>query len=184
MAKLRKANAYRRIERPYTRISKYRKKAFVRARPHMVIVKFDTGNTAKQFDDYNYTLDLISTKDLQIRHNALESARMTSNRILEKTIGKSAYHMKIKTFPHHILRENSLASGAGADRISQGMSGAFGKTVGTAAQIRKGQTVMMVGVDQKAHLVTAKKALKKASCKFPCTFKIVINEKPKPKTAA
>ncbi len=177
MAKLRKANAYRRIERAYTRISKYRKKAFVRARPHMVIVKFDTGNTKKQLNTFNYTLDLISTKNLQIRHNALESARMTSNRILEKNLGKSAYHMKIKTFPHHILRENSLASGAGADRISQGMSGAFGKTIGTAAQVKKGQIVMSVGVDQKNHILTAKKALHKASCKFPCTFKIVINEK-------
>ncbi|MBS3112735.1 50S ribosomal protein L16 [Candidatus Woesearchaeota archaeon] len=176
MAKLRKANAYRRIERAYTRISKYRSKAFVRARPHMVIVKFDTGNTAKQLDTYNYMLNLVSTKSLQIRHNALESARVTSTRILENGIGKTQFHLKIKTFPHHILRENALASGAGADRTSQGMSAAFGKTISTAAQIRKGQTVICVGVDQKTHLPTAKKALQKAACKFPCTFKVAVNE--------
>lgn len=176
MAKLRKANAYRRIERAYTRISRYRNKAFVRARPHMVIVKFDTGDTARQLNTYNYTLDLVSTTDIQIRHNSLESARIAGNRILEKSIGKSAYHLKIKTYPHHILRENALASGAGADRTSQGMSASFGKPIGNAAQIRKGQSVIKVGVDSKNHVSIAKTALKKASCKFPCTFRIVVND--------
>jgi len=178
MAKLRKANSYRRIERPYTRISKYRKLAYVRTRPHMVIIKFDTGNTAKQLETFKYNIELNSTKNLQIRHNAFEAARVASTRALEKTIGKSGFHLKIKTFPHHILRENALASGAGADRVSQGMSRAFGKLVGTAAQIRIGQTIIVVGVDTLAHTLVAKDALHKAACKFPCSCKIVIKEVP------
>ena len=82
------------------------------------------------------------------------------------------------------MRENAIASGAGADRISQGMSRAFGKLVGTAAQIRKGQTVMEVGIDMPLHLPFAKKALHKASCKFPCTFKISVNDRNAVKKAA
>ena len=41
MAKLRKFSAYRRIERPYTRKSKYRKKSFIRATPTNKIIRFD-----------------------------------------------------------------------------------------------------------------------------------------------
>ena len=41
MAKLRKAVAYRKVERPYTRKSKYRQKSFVRATPNNLIVKYE-----------------------------------------------------------------------------------------------------------------------------------------------
>ena len=39
MAKIRKFCAYRRTKRPYTRISKYRKKAFIRTNPNIKITK-------------------------------------------------------------------------------------------------------------------------------------------------
>src|SRR3989338_10548765 len=103
MAKIRKAVAYRRIERPYTRISKFRKKNYVRVRPHSVISRFDMGETNKDVYQFPLVLDLISKKELQIRHNAIESARQTSNRVLEKEIGKTGFHLKIRIFPHHIL---------------------------------------------------------------------------------
>ena len=50
MAKLRKFVAYRRLERPYTRVSKYRKKSYVRANPNVIVVKFDMGNAAATYD--------------------------------------------------------------------------------------------------------------------------------------
>lgn len=118
MARLRKFSAYQRIERPYTRASKFKKKNFVRAVPNRTVVRYDMGSPQGKF---NTTLRLVAKKDIQIRHNALESARMTSNRYLENKLGKGAYHLKIKVFPHHILRENPLAAGAGADRMSTGM---------------------------------------------------------------
>ena len=40
------------------------------------------------------------------------------------------------TYPHQILRENKQATGAGADRVSQGMRLSFGKNVGTAAEFK------------------------------------------------
>lgn len=172
MAKLRRAIAYRRIERPYTRKSKYRKKTFIRAAPANRVVMFDMGDPKKK---YEYILYLISKDDLQIRHNALESARMTSNRALEKELGKTGYHLKIRVFPHHILRENPIAAGAGADRFSTGMQKSFGKPIGLAAQIKKGQKIFSVSVN-KNNLELAKKALTKAQKKIPCSCTIVVNK--------
>ena len=118
MARLRKFCAYRRVERPYTRVSKYREKSFVRARPNKIIVKFNMGHPTREF---NTTLNLVSKDQLQIRHNAMESARMSCNRLLESTLGKTSYRLIIRPYPHHIIRENPLAAGAGADRMSTGM---------------------------------------------------------------
>lgn len=174
MARIRKFVSYRKIERPYTRISKYKEKSFIRISPNLRITAFETGTPQKSFE---YTLDLISKDDLQIRDNALESAKQTSNRLLEKTIGTAAYHLKIKPYPHHVLRENPIAAGAGADRFSTGMQKSFGKPMGVAAQVRKGQTIFQVSVD-KANLELAKTALTKASKKLPgsCTIQTTENK--------
>ena len=49
MAKLRKFVAYRGLERPYTRISKYKKKSFIKTTANIKIVRFNTGNLKKKF---------------------------------------------------------------------------------------------------------------------------------------
>lgn len=173
MARIRKFVAYRRLERPYTRVSKYKKRNFVRSRPNITLVKYDMGDLTKVFP---WELTLISKDALQIRHNALESARMTSNRLLEKVIGKTGWKMKVNVFPHHVLRENPLASGAGADRMSTGMQKSFGKSMGTAAQIKKGQRVFTVWTTR-PNIETAKKALERAGKKLPCSVIIKIRKK-------
>ena len=167
-----RAVAWRRLERPYTRKSKYRKKAFVRAVPNNKIVKYVMGNQKKE---YSYEVSLRSKVDIQIRHNALESARKTTNRLLE-TKAPLNYRLRIKVYPHHILRNNPLAAGAGADRMSTGMSHSFGKAVGIAARVKKGQTIMDVAVN-KDKLNIAKAALDRARKKMPCDCSIVIEEK-------
>jgi len=179
MAKKRKFCAYRGMERPYTRFSKYKKMSFVKARPVCKVVRFNMGAQDK---DFSHTLCLISKSELQIRDNALESARMTSNRVLENTIGKSAYRMILMAYPHHVLRENPLAAGAGADRMSTGMQKSFGKCIGIAAQIKKGKILFRLDVN-KENLELAKKALKRASYKIPCSCQITVEET-KPKTKA
>ena len=112
MARLRKAVAYRRLERPYTRHSKFNKLSYVRGRPVSRVVHYNMGDLKTEFP---CKVILRSNADLQIRDNALESARQTSNRFMEKNVGKTSYCMSIRIYPHHILRENPLASGAGAD---------------------------------------------------------------------
>lgn len=173
MARLRKFTAYRRLERAYTRISKYRKYSFVRSRPNSVISKFEMGN--KHSSGFNYELYLVSKSDLQIRHNALEAARQSANRLLEKTFGKEGYFFKLMVYPHHVLRENPIASGAGADRLSTGMAQSFGKPISTAARIHEHQRMFMLRFNDKAKLDVAKEALERASKKLPTSCYVVDN---------
>ncbi len=170
MAKLRKGVAYRKLERPYTRRSKYRKKNFVRAAPHNLIARYETGDLKKKFDT---TVLVIAEQDLQIRHNAIEAARRSSNRVLEKKTGKVGFKLKVRIVPHHLLRENPLASGAGADRMSTGMAHSFGKVIGIAARVYAGSPIFEIQVD-KANIPAAKEAAKRIISKVPCTCKIEV----------
>ena len=172
MARLRKFTAYRKIERPYTRISKFRSKSFVRARPTCRIVRFDMGELSGTFP---YSVRMASKSNMQVRDNAIESARQTVNRLLQKRIGKIGWRIKIRPYPHHILRENPLASGAGADRMSTGMKCSFGKPIGIAAQLDKGQIVFQIDTT-KEHLATAKEALRRASTKLPFSTTVSVVE--------
>lgn len=172
MAKKRKFVAYRSLERPYTRFSKFKNQSFVRARPVNRVVRYDMGSDKKKF---TYRLKLSSKSDLQIRDNAIESARLTSNRYLETNLGKGAYKLKMMIYPHHVLRENPLASGAGADRMSTGMKKSFGKPIGVAARIKKGKTLMQLDVYE-THVEHAKIALKRASYKVPCGCLLTIEK--------
>jgi len=170
MARLRKGCAYRNLERPYTRKSKYKKLQYVRATPSSKVVRYESGNMQKQFAS---TVNLISKDALQIRHNAIESARLAANRHLEKSLGRMGFCLRIRIYPHHILRENPLASGAGADRMSTGMKKSFGKAIGSAAQVKNRQVLFAASVDE-AGIDIAKRALKKASYKLPwsCTVEL------------
>jgi len=171
MAKTKKFVVHRNIKRPYTRFSKFRTKSFIRTKPNSRVVRYDMGS--ERF--FPNTLFLKSKSHLQIRDLAIESARLSCNRLLEKKIGKGQYKFKIRIYPHHVLRENPLAAGAGADRMSTGMAHSFGKIVGIAAQIKKGQVLFQVNCDDQ-HITIAREALKQSQHKLPCTCSIVIQK--------
>ena len=173
MARLRKNVAYRNMERPYTRVSKYKKRSFIKARPHLKVVRFDMGNSKGNFD---VKLNLISDRNMQIRQESIESARLSANKFLEEKLGKLGYYFKVRMFPHHILRENPLATSAGADRLSTGMAHPFGKTRDVAAQVKKGKILFEIHVN-KQNIPIAKRALKKATYKLPLSGRIVVEEK-------
>jgi large subunit ribosomal protein L10e len=120
---------------------------------------------------------------MQIRDNAIESGRQQASRVLERELGKKGFHLKIRMHPHHVLRENPLAAGAGADRMSTGMKASFGKVIGNACQIKPGKILVSVDV-YKTRLDIARSALKKFASKLPakCTLDIVEN-KIEPKVA-
>ena len=168
---LRPGRTVRRLERPYTRISKTKpRKSYVVGVPFAKIHIFEMGNRKKEFDT---TIWLISRRSIQIRDNSLESARVVANKILERVLGPENYFMKVLVFPHHILREHTLATGAGADRFSSGMRHSFGKPVGRAVQIRKGQEILMLKVNKK-DLVIGRKALRVSHTKLPTPCNIVV----------
>jgi large subunit ribosomal protein L10e len=172
MARLRKFVAYRHMKRAYTRFSKYKQLSYVRSRPVCKVVRFDVGDVGKTFP---LTLHLISKSDLQIRDNAIESARQTCNRLLEKTLGKTGFRFMTRIYPHHVLRENPLAAGAGADRLSTGMAHSYGKCVGVAAQVKAGKPLFTVHIG-KENVTVARQALKRASYKVPCKCSIITVE--------
>ena len=174
MAKLRKACAYRRLERPYTRRSKYRNQNYIKGNPRSKVVRYDHGNPRKE---YPYKVVLVANDNVQVRHNAIESSRLAANRRLEKNLGKGNFHFRIRMFPHHILRENPLASGAGADRMSTGMKKSFGKAIGVAAQVTYGKELLEVNVE-KNQINQARKALKAAAHKLPCACSVAVKQKP------
>lgn len=170
MATLRKGLCYSKITRPWTRKSKFKKKGFIKAIPTIKVVRYTMGDPKK---DFKYNIKLIAKKPHQIRHNALESSRQIVNRALNEKVGPSNYLFQINAYPHHVLRENRMLSGAHADRLQTGMSHSFGKAMGTAAQIPKGKTVFTVKVN-KEFIEQARLALKTATPRLPSTYTIEI----------
>ena len=134
------------------------------------IQQFESGDRVR---DFELRIVLVAEERCQIRHTAMEAARIALTRYIEKTTGKGNFHVKFRIYPHHVLRENKQATGAGADRVSQGMRGAFGKPVGTAARVEVGQALVEVGVDARDFL-KGKEALRKSSYKFPTPTRMVI----------
>jgi len=75
-------------------------------------------------------------------------------------------------YPHHILRENKMLTGAGADRMQTGMSRAFGKSMGRAALVKPGQTLFIIGVKRAADEIEARKLIRSAKSRLPCKISI------------
>ena len=156
--------------RMYTRIrgQSYSRREFMGGVPNPRITQFDLGDPNGSF---SIMIKLIAEEKCQIRHNALESARIAANRLLVRQLGKSNFHMKILVYPHEVLRENKQATGAGADRVSQGMRKAFGKSVSTAARVKRGQEIIRVMVNDRD---IGKESLRRASMKLPTPCRIEI----------
>lgn len=171
---LRPGRCYRKHSRPYTRQSiRVPKKGYVKGVPGSKLTSFEVGTKA----NYDTSLYLVSDRDVQIRHNSLESARVMAVQTLEKTVAKgTTFFLKVRVYPHQVLRENALATGAGADRFQQGMRQSFGKPIGTAAVVDKGQKVFEIRVN-KTNINVAKNALKKAAYKLPTPCTIIVEQK-------
>ena len=171
MSTLRKGISSRFLTRPYTRKSKFKKYSYISTIPESKIVKYNFGNPKKT---YKYVINLVSKQDLNLRHNALESARLVITRDLETTINGS-YFFKINVIPHHIIRENKMLTGAHADRLQTGMAHSFGKPMGRAARVHKGDNVVVAKVDENG-IETVKNAYRKAVSKLPGKYSIEVKE--------
>jgi large subunit ribosomal protein L10e len=150
----------------------YTRREYVKGVPGVRVTFFDMGNPK---GDFPIEMSLIAQERGQVRHNALEAARVAANRLLETKAGKDNYHFKLRVYPHQVLRENPMAVGAGADRISDGMSLSFGRPIGTAARISAGQKLMTVRVT-KEFALTAKEALRRAMGKLSVPCRLIIEK--------
>lgn len=158
------ARMYRKIEgQVYTR------QEYMGGIPACRITQFDTGNLKEA---YPLRLSLAGEEAAQVRDIALEAARVSAVRVLEKH-APNGFHLKVRRYPHQILREHKMAMGAGADRISDGMRRAFGKPVAHAVRTQIGMELLTVYTTPD-HLETAKEALRKASHKLPIPTRLMI----------
>ena len=168
---IRPAKCYRNLKRPYTRQSRSKpRKGYIKGVPDKKIHKFEVGDSKKPFALKAF---LVSENAVQIRHNALESARITTNRYMDTATGKGNYFIKVLIYPHHVMRENALATGAGADRFSEGMRRSFGKAIGLAARVKSGQRLIEVRAEEGKEK-DIREALRRAAMKFPTPCRVIV----------
>lgn len=158
--------------RCYTKFSgpPYTRKEYIPGVPPPKVSKFEMGNI---HGDYDYEVVLSVEEAGQIRHNALEAARIIALKRLTVRAGENNFFLKLKVYPHHVIRENKMLAFAGADRLQEGMRLAFGKPIGTAARVYPGQEIFVVRV-KKEHLEYAKEAMKLAASKLPLPCRIAV----------
>lgn len=160
------ARMYRKVEgQVYTR------QEYMGGIPHCRVSQFDTGNVHQVFK-YRYSIRALEAA--QVRDQALEAARVTMVRVMD-AVANNNYHLKVRKYPHQILREHKMATGAGADRISDGMRRAFGKPVGHAVRANIGDTLFTLSF-RSENLDSAKEAIRKASTKLPMPCHAIYQE--------
>ncbi len=141
----------------------YTREEYIHGAPQPRITKFDMGTPE---NDYDVEVRLNAKETVLVRDRALEALRINVNRLLVKKLGHDNFHFKIKIHPHHVLRENKMMTGAGADRLQEGMRRAFGKPVGRAAAVKEGQTIAFVRT-YKQFVPIVMKILKIGASKLP-----------------
>ncbi|MBS3060835.1 MAG: 50S ribosomal protein L16 [DPANN group archaeon] len=170
---LRPAHTLRGLLRSWSRTArKKQRKAFIRGVPDSRIRKYDLGSPTK-LSEFSMQYNLMPNVTILARDNSLEAARTFSNKVFEKKILKENYYYKMRLFPHEVIREHTMASGAGADRLSTGMRLSFGKVKGRAARLRPGTPVASIYTDEK-HDKVAREGLARAARKLPGTFRIEV----------
>ena len=177
MTGLRKASAYsKRHVVPFTRVSKRKNKSYVKVVPPQKIVKFTMGDySSYQKGKFPYELIVVSTENVQIRHNALESCRQYINKQLDKKF-LGQYMLKIVPFPHHIQRENKMLTGAGADRMQTGMQLSFGKSVGKSAILKVGSKIMIIAVATPKAVIFSRALIQQIRSKLPGHLKVLYED--------
>ncbi len=141
------------------------------------MARFTTG---KSRPDYDYLFKLISDGKVQIRHNALEAARVAASKKVA-LIGEENFLLKVVTYPHLVLRENKMIATAGADRLQEGMRKAFGKPIGLAARVGHGSVVLELSLKAE-NLEKGKEAMWAAGTKLPMKTHVETIQLQKPMT--
>ena len=146
-----------------TRGMPYVRREYISGKPQLKIARFASGQASQ---DYDFKLELVVTEKIQLRHNALEAARLAANKRMA-TAGEMSFFSMLRVYPHVILRENKMIATAGADRLQEGMRRAFGKATGLAARVKPDQVIYEAYVTA-PNLPLAKEGFKVASSKLGC----------------
>jgi len=156
----------------WTRFSRHKpRKSYIKAMPHADLHQFRMG---VKKEDYTVVINLRCDGDLILRDNAIESARQSANKYMEKTMA-GAYYFIVRAYPHHIVRENKMIAGAGADRLQKGMRQAFGRPTDRAARMDFGKDLFTI-YSYKANLERIKTALARSTRKLSGRYRVVVEE--------
>eukprot|EP00438_Fugacium_kawagutii_P001480 Skav202526 [mRNA] locus=scaffold2011:64111:66643:- [translate_table: standard] len=179
----------------YNKNKPYPKTRYCRGVPDPKIRIFDVGRKKKMpCDEFPAAAHLVCDEDQQLTSEALEAARIAVNKYMVTNAGKDGdgtrgykgwggmgrggdfFHIRIRPHPFNVLRINKTLSCAGADRLSSGMRGAFGKPYGTAARVDIGQVLISLRTKEEK-IQFAVEALRRASAKFAGRQKVHVSNK-------
>lgn len=100
----------------YCKNRPYPKSRYCRGVPDAKIRIYDLGRKKALADEFPFCLHLISLEREQISSEALEAARIATNKYITKMGAKDSFHMRVRVHPWHVIRINKMLSCAGADR--------------------------------------------------------------------
>lgn len=170
---MRKASCYSKMKPvPYTRKSKKQKLSFIKAVPNTKVTKFRMGDLiGYKTGKYKTILTIKNKEFVQMRDTAIEAARQYLNRFLTEKMGKEFY-LELRPYPHHVIRENKMLTGAGADRMSTGMALSFGRTTGRSALLKKESILFIIGLNGTKNEQAARKLLNSIKARLPCKIRV------------
>ncbi|ODQ82193.1 hypothetical protein BABINDRAFT_158839 [Babjeviella inositovora NRRL Y-12698] len=160
----------------YCKNKPFPKSRYNRGVPDSKIRIYDLGRKKASVDDFPLCIHLVSNELEQLSSEALEAARICANKYMTKVSGRDAFHLRVRVHPFHVLRINKMLSCAGADRLQQGMRGAWGKPHGLAARVNIGQIIMSVRTKDSNKAVCIE-GLRRARYKFPGQQRIILSKK-------
>ena len=184
MPRARKALAYSK-RKPVinTRRSRKQQLSYIKAVPPQKIVKFNMADY-KGFEKgkYKIKLTLSTDENIQIRDLALEAVRQTIHKDLTKLLTQKHYFLRCHCYPHNILRNNRVYSGASkGERVQTGMRKSFGSPEGRAAIVKKGKPIFTMYFNGEENIPIIRSFVKKATPKLPCKTRVVVEIKKKVK---
>merc|ERR1711976_20764 len=137
---------------------------------------YDVGKKKARFDQFSGCVHLVCYEKEQITSEALEAARIACNKYMQVNVGRENFHMRMRVHPWHVVRINKMLSCAGADRLQQGMRGAFGKALCKSARVGIGQILLSIRTTPD-RVDKACEALRRAKFKFPGRQKVFVSRK-------
>jgi len=152
------------------------KSRYNRGVPDAKIRAYDVGAKRSNYEELPFCVHLVSKEYEQISSEAMEAARVASNKVLNTVSKKEGFHIRTRIHPFHVVRINKMLSCAGADRLQTGMRGAFGKPYARVARVNINQILISIRC-REDFLEHVKKALYRSSMKFPGRQKIAVSVK-------
>ena len=159
----------------------YRKCVRTKCNVPMRIVHFNSGNSSLLKQPTR--IAIYSKSKVQVPEKVYETFRLSVLKNIENVCLnslKTDYCIVFHKYPHQLLRFHAIASGAKADRISEGMSNAFGTNFMKASKIKKGDLFFSTYLSQKyvSNFINLIKQMKKSCAKLPFNYYIIIEKNP------